>query len=602
MRALKRDPVEGPVVQALSPDREHITVVSQGRICVQDLRDEQKTKAFAADVSVDRLSLVLSWDNKYIATSSREATTGGPKNVIRVWALDEGKELFRSQIAAEYGGMALSPDGRYLAFTDEMGLISVWDVARRTKVKTYKLGKVSEGSAAYAVAFSPDGSSLGVCDTNDVIRVWGTQSDTERLKVQTSGTDTLEFSRDGDRLLSSDWLGRIELWDVKSGRKISQCVVMGRLTAMDMDLSCERIVAASGGTIQVWDASTGTEIISLNANARVDTVGFSPDAKSIIAGCNDGTIRIWDSESRDLAADAADWYARGIRNYNQNNQSSYDLAVSAFTATIAIDPKNYDSYRYRGLVYAARGEFGKAIEDLEIAMKLAPEGIRRLRIMQDMADVYDKANRPDAVERQYRELLTVLQKQPPTDDEMTLETMSKLAKFYAEQRQHEKARAMYSTMLETYAKSRGDSSPWTYASNLPEFYESNGQYAHAKETWLLLAQGNPPTRDTALAMNCAAWTCATCPDDKVRNGKEAVEYATKACELNEWKNADWMDTLAAAHAEAGDFKAAVDWQGKAIGLLSRDASQHGEFEARLKLYQDGKPYREEPRDTPAGQP
>ena len=87
-----------------------------------------------------------------------------------------------------------------------------------------------------------------------------------------------------------------------------------------------------------------------------------------------------------------------------------------------------------------------------------------------------------------------------------------------------------------------------------------------------------------------AWLRATCPDAKHRNGQQAVEYATKACELTAWKNADYLDTLAAAYAEAGDFDKAVEWQKKGIDLAPAD--QKAAFETRLKLYQDKKPYRE----------
>jgi predicted Zn-dependent protease len=67
-----------------------------------------------------------------------------------------------------------------------------------------------------------------------------------------------------------------------------------------------------------------------------------------------------------------------------------------------------------------------------------------------------------------------------------------------------------------------------------------------------------------------------------------------ACKLSEWKEANWVDTLAAAYAEAGDFDSAVKWQKEAINLLTEKeaAKWQAEFEERLKLYQSGKPYHE----------
>ena len=93
------------------------------------------------------------------------------------------------------------------------------------------------------------------------------------------------------------------------------------------------------------------------------------------------------------------------------------------------------------------------------------------------------------------------------------------------------------------------------------------------------------------AYNNLAWLLATCPDAKFRDGKRAVELATKACELTKWKVALDIGTLAAAHAEAGDFEAAVQWQTKANGLYGAGKDRE-KGEARLKLYQQKKRYQQ----------
>jgi tetratricopeptide (TPR) repeat protein len=95
----------------------------------------------------------------------------------------------------------------------------------------------------------------------------------------------------------------------------------------------------------------------------------------------------------------------------------------------------------------------------------------------------------------------------------------------------------------------------------------------------------------AHAYNNRAWLWAACPDARYLDGKRAVESATRACELSEWKHADSIGTLAAAYAEAGDFDAAVKWQAKANALFT-DAEEKAKGQERLKLYQERKPYRE----------
>ena len=114
---------------------------------------------------------------------------------------------------------------------------------------------------------------------------------------------------------------------------------------------------------------------------------------------------------------------------------------------------------------------------------------------------------------------------------------------------------------------------------------------------------------TSAPLNDIAWFLATHRVPEVRigtlasigtvhggNGAKAVEYATRACELSQWQNQNWIDTLAAAYAEAGDFEEAVKWEERAIAMI-RDTSSESdvpkEWENRLKLYQSGKPFHEE---------
>lgn len=90
-----------------------------------------------------------------------------------------------------------------------------------------------------------------------------------------------------------------------------------------------------------------------------------------------------------------------------------------------------------------------------------------------------------------------------------------------------------------------------------------------------------------------AWTLATCPDPRVRDGDAAVRSATRACELTKWKVARAVETLAAAYAEAGDFKAAVKWQRIALELDGLHTSLRAHARDRLALYEAGRAYHEE---------
>lgn len=100
-----------------------------------------------------------------------------------------------------------------------------------------------------------------------------------------------------------------------------------------------------------------------------------------------------------------------------------------------------------------------------------------------------------------------------------------------------------------------------------------------------------PTNDSAA--NALAWLLATCPDPKIRDGREAVRFALKAVRID--KNAENLDTLAAAQARNGDFTSAVETQQAALDLLRKEEAEQTtieEFIARLSLYKEGRPYDE----------
>jgi tetratricopeptide (TPR) repeat protein len=96
-----------------------------------------------------------------------------------------------------------------------------------------------------------------------------------------------------------------------------------------------------------------------------------------------------------------------------------------------------------------------------------------------------------------------------------------------------------------------------------------------------------------VAFNSAAWLLSVCPEEKVRNGKKAIELANKACELTHWKRQGYIDTLAAAHAEAGQFDEAVKYQLQALADAGYQ-QRHGPWARKvLEMYKNKKPYREE---------
>jgi tetratricopeptide (TPR) repeat protein len=121
-------------------------------------------------------------------------------------------------------------------------------------------------------------------------------------------------------------------------------------------------------------------------------------------------------------------------------------------------------------------------------------------------------------------------------------------------------------------------------------YVKKKEYVKAGRDFRDAANTNP---ESALNLNALAWHLCTAPDPNARDGRRAVEIALKACELTDYKNGGYVDTLAAAFAEAGDFARAVEWQEKALKSGDIPIKDVAAAKKRLDLFKERKAYREE---------
>jgi tetratricopeptide (TPR) repeat protein len=96
------------------------------------------------------------------------------------------------------------------------------------------------------------------------------------------------------------------------------------------------------------------------------------------------------------------------------------------------------------------------------------------------------------------------------------------------------------------------------------------------------------------SLNNLAWILAANPDPALRNGPEAVALAERACKLTGYQEPLLVGTLAAAHAEAGQFTEAVNFAetARTLALAAGQKEVAQKNLELLELYRSGRAYHE----------
>ena len=282
----------------------------------------------------------------------------------------------------------------------------------------------------------------------------------------------------------------------------------------------------------------------------------------------------------------------------------YDEAMAGLDKARELAPQSVAPLMHQARIHGLKSDFKKALEVLNLANALQPADAAVLLLRASMYEELDQREKALADVDRVLELrpglplamrfrvsllagsgefdlaarqLEELQKAEPEDPAIELQ----LALFYSAEKQYGKAIQKFSAVLQKQPdnaialRGRGDA------------LLSMGRQADAIADYQKALKIEP---DDTGALNNLAWVLATSPDEKLRDGKRAIELATKACELTEYKAAHILSTLGAGYAETGDFETAMKWSEKAIEIGAED--QMEPLKKELESYQAKKPVRE----------
>lgn len=288
-------------------------------------------------------------------------------------------------------------------------------------------------------------------------------------------------------------------------------------------------------------------------------------AMAVSAGIG-GLFSIMDIFKRRKLYLIATHFERGNEAYGKQE---YDLAIDCYSQAIRFRPKFAEAYFNQAVARKMKGEYDSAIKDHSEAIRL----------------------RPDFALGFYNRGLTYGRK---GDYDLELADINEAIRLNPKDPDYYRDRGICYACKQDFDNAIAD---FTKALRLvpsePTILRLRAwAYWEKQQNREAIADLTEAVRDATFAdaANFLAWLLATCPEDDLRDGRTAVELARKACEVTNWKDANYLGTLAAANAECGEFKEAVEWQKKAIELYPKQ-KQVEKGQERLRFYEEEKPWR-----------
>jgi len=346
--------------------------------------------------------------------------------------------------------------------------------------------------------------------------------------------------------------------------------------AARLDSRAEARATEADGAVQqaTFEGSTSKASQIKQAYALSKVAQSNDDYTSIIALCQRSLRGGATLETERYANKLISW-ALNRRGEIAAAKGQEQQALDDFEEAVVHDKTRWRALHNRAVSYALLDRYDEAIADLNRTIELNP---RFAKAFFNRAELYSQEARFEQAIQDYDKAIELAPDDPASHNSRGYANYS-IGRYKHAARDFTEALRLDPKFAAAYA-------------NRGMLYADLGYFPRSLHDFRQAVKLDP---SLGAAYRGAAWVLATCPDEKYRDTRRALAAAERAIELDGDDDPSYLDALAAAEANAGQFRMAEETIETAMQRATEEMA--GPLHGRLELYRQGRPFRTRPRET-----